>query len=52
MRLIVDMQGEQSSVSRDQGIGRYTKSLVTALLRQGISHEIVLAFNGDSPVGA
>jgi len=35
MRIIVDMQGAQSTGSRDRGVGRYTRALVQALLRQG-----------------
>ena len=45
MRIIIDMQGAQSTGSRNRGIGRYTRSLVQALVRQGAAHEWVLAFN-------
>jgi len=46
MRIVVDMQGAQSTGSRHRGIGRYTRSLVAALLKQRSSHQIFLAFNG------
>ena len=47
MRIIVDMQGAQSTGSRDRGVGRYTRALVQALLRQGAAHDVVLAFNNE-----
>jgi glycosyltransferase involved in cell wall biosynthesis len=46
MRIIIDMQGAQSSGSRSRGIGRYTRSLVQAILRNAGEHEIVLVLNG------
>ena len=45
MRIVIDMQGAQSSGSRTRGIGRYTLSLVRAMVRQRGHHEIVLALN-------
>ena len=45
-RIVIDMQGAQSTGSRNRGIGRYTRSLVAALLRQDTKHQIVLVFNG------
>lgn len=46
MRIIIDMQGAQSSGSRTRGIGRYTRSLVQAILRNAGDHEIILLLNG------
>ena len=34
MRIVVDMQGAQSTASRTRGIGRYTMSLSEALAAQ------------------
>ena len=49
MRIVIDMQGAQTTGSRKRGIGRYTMSLVQALLRVGGAHEIVVALNGLFP---
>lgn len=49
MRIVVDMQGAQSTGSRDRGIGRYTISLVKAMVRQRSNHDIVLVLNGAFP---
>ena len=46
MRIIIDMQGAQTSGSRHRGIGRYTYSLTQALVRQRGAHDIVLVLNG------
>lgn len=45
MRIVIDMQGAQTA-SRYRGIGRYTISLVTALVRNRGEHEIILLLNG------
>lgn len=53
MRIVIDMQGAQSTGSRDRGVGRYTRSLVLAMARQARDieqvpqHELVLAFNNE-----
>jgi glycosyltransferase involved in cell wall biosynthesis len=49
MRIVIDMQGAQSTASRTRGIGRYTMSLAEALLRNCGEHEIILALNGLFP---
>jgi len=49
MRIIIDMQGAQTGGSRHRGIGRYTLSLVRAIIRQRGTHEVVLALNGAYP---
>ncbi|OED09308.1 glycosyltransferase [Burkholderia sp. A2] len=46
MRIVVDMQGAQSLNSRNRGVGRYTESIVKAMIRNRGDHEIVLALNG------
>lgn len=46
MRIVIDMQGAQSGGSRNRGIGRYTQSLVQAIVRNRGGHEIVIALNG------
>jgi len=45
MRIVIDMQGAQTE-SRFRGIGRYTCSLVEAMLRKPAGHEFILALNG------
>lgn len=50
MRIVIDMQGAQSTGSWNRGIGRYTMSLALAMVRnceQG--DEIVLALNAAFP---
>ena len=49
MRIVIDMQGAQTTGSRNRGIGRYTLALVHALLRGRGEHEILLALNGQFP---
>jgi glycosyltransferase involved in cell wall biosynthesis len=49
MRIVIDMQGAQSSGSRHRGIGRYTHSLSKAIVRNGREHEIILVLNGLFP---
>jgi glycosyltransferase involved in cell wall biosynthesis len=49
MRIVIDMQGAQSTGSRNRGIGRYTLSLVQAIVRNRGSHEVFLALNGLFP---
>lgn len=49
MRIVIDMQGAQSTGSRNRGIGRYTTSIVKAILAQGSQHKIVLAVSDLFP---
>ena len=51
MRIVIDMQGAQTD-SRKRGIGRYTRGLAEALLRNRGEHEILLVLNGLLPEGA
>jgi glycosyltransferase involved in cell wall biosynthesis len=46
MRLIIDMQGAQSTGSRNRGIGRYTLALTQEIARQRGDREVILALNG------
>lgn len=46
MRVIIDMQGAQSSGSRHRGIGRYVSALAKAMAEQRDTHEVILAANG------
>jgi glycosyltransferase involved in cell wall biosynthesis len=48
MRIIIDLQGAQTG-SRHRGIGRYTLSLVKAIVRNKGKHEIILVLNGLFP---
>jgi glycosyltransferase involved in cell wall biosynthesis len=49
MRIVIDMQGAQSSGSRTRGIGRYTLSLTKEMIRQRGDHEVILVLNGLFP---
>ncbi|MFM5482314.1 glycosyltransferase [Aeromonas veronii] len=46
MRIVVDIQGAQSTGSRNRGIGRYTLSIVKALIRQRGRHDVIIAASG------
>ena len=46
MRIVIDMQGAQSTGSRNRGIGRYTQSLAQAIAANRGSHEVFIALNG------
>lgn len=45
MRIVIDLQGAQSISSRNSGIGKYTMSLVRAVVRNRGEHEIIIALN-------
>lgn len=49
MRIVIDMQGAQSTGSRNRGIGRYTLALSKEMTRQRGEHEVILALNGLFP---
>jgi glycosyltransferase involved in cell wall biosynthesis len=46
MRIIIDMQGAQSTGSRKRGIGRYTIALVKGIIQNKKGHEVILILNG------
>ncbi|MFA0113358.1 glycosyltransferase [Vibrio sp. 10N.261.46.E11] len=45
MRIVIDLQGAQTE-SRFRGIGRYSLSLVKAIVRNRGEHEIIIVLNG------
>ena len=49
MRIVIDMQGAQSTASRTRGIGRYATALAEAMARNRGEHEIILALSGQFP---
>lgn len=50
MRLVIDMQGAQTPVSKTRGVGRYTVEMTKALIATCPENwEIVLALNGAFP---
>ena len=49
MRIVIDLQGAQTSFSRNRGVGRYTIELAKAMAQSPLGHEIILALNGAFP---
>jgi glycosyltransferase involved in cell wall biosynthesis len=49
MRIVIDLQGAQTTSSRDRGIGRYTLALSKALVKIRGNHEVIIALNGAFP---
>jgi glycosyltransferase involved in cell wall biosynthesis len=49
MRIVIDLQGAQSTGSRNRGIGRYALSLAQGIARNRGDHEILLALSGAFP---
>jgi glycosyltransferase involved in cell wall biosynthesis len=49
MRIVIDMQGAQSTGSRHRGIGRYTISLCKEMVRLRGEYDVILALNGLFP---
>ena len=47
MRIVIDIQGCQSDGSRIRGIGRYSLSLVKAIIRNFTEHEYILFANSS-----
>lgn len=45
MRLVIDLQAAQGSGS-DRGIGRYSRELALAMVRNAREHEVMVALNG------
>lgn len=46
MRIVIDLQGAQSSGSRHRGIGRYSLALAQGIVQERGEHEIMIALNG------
>lgn len=49
MRIVIDLQACQGAGSRIRGIGRYSKSLALAMMREGRGHDFWIALNGGLP---
>ena len=49
VRVVVDLQGAQTSFSRNRGVGRYTIELVKAMALDSRGNEIIVALNGAFP---
>src|SRR5690606_36505936 len=49
MRIVIDLQGAQSTGSRHRGIGRYSMALAKAMARNRGAHEIVIALSDLFP---
>lgn len=49
MRIVIDLQGAQTTDSRFRGIGRYSLALAQAMARQAGEHDILIALNGLFP---
>ncbi|MBU2755766.1 glycosyltransferase [Acidithiobacillus sp. CV18-2] len=49
MRIVIDLQGAQSTEHRHRGIGRYSLYLAQALVRNRGGHEVYIALNGLFP---
>lgn len=49
MRIVIDLQGAQSSSTRHRGIGRYSLGLAEAIIRNPGDHDVHLALNGSFP---
>ncbi|MBS3984057.1 MAG: glycosyltransferase [Selenomonadales bacterium] len=49
MRIVIDLQGAQTTGSRKRGIGRYSLALAQGLARNCGEHEVLLALNGLFP---
>lgn len=49
MKILIDLQGAQSTGSRTRGIGKYTISFVKAFVKNAENHEVILLLNGLFP---
>jgi len=47
MRVVIDMQGAQSSENRHRGIGRYSLAISKAMTQLRGGHEVFLVLNGS-----
>jgi hypothetical protein len=45
MKIIIDLQGAQSTGSRNRGIGRYSLSITKAILENKKEHEVVIVLS-------
>ncbi len=49
MRIVIDMQGAQSTESRNRGIGRYSLSMAKGIARNRGEHEVIIALSALFP---
>ncbi|MDX2471630.1 MAG: glycosyltransferase [SAR324 cluster bacterium] len=49
MRIVIDMQGAQSTASGQRGVGHYTMMLAQTMIKNHGQHEYILALNGMFP---
>jgi glycosyltransferase involved in cell wall biosynthesis len=49
MRIVIDLQGAQSTGSRNRGIGRYTRALAKAIIRNRGDHEVYVVVSARFP---
>jgi len=49
MRIVIDLQGDQSNGSRNRGIGRYSLSIAQAIARNRGHHEVFIALSSAFP---
>lgn len=49
MRIVIDLQGAQSTGSRNRGIGRYALSLAQGVVRNRGNHDVLLVLSGAFP---
>ena len=47
MRIVIDLQACQNAGSRFRGIGRYSRSLAQAMVREGRGHDYWIALNAE-----
>ena len=49
MRIVIDLQGRQSSGSKNRGIGRYSLSISQAIVRNKKNHEVIIVLSSLFP---
>jgi len=49
MRIVIDLQAAQSTISSNRGVGRYSLSLALAMARNRGKHEVLIALSGLFP---
>lgn len=49
MRIVIDLQGAQSTGSRNRGIGRYSLALAQGIVRHRGAHEVLIALSSLFP---
>ena len=49
MRIVIDLQGRQSSGSKNRGIGRYSLAISKAIARNKKNHEVIIVLSSAFP---